>query len=482
MAFAAVKKKAFTGVSVLVLRNLLIQPISFFGFILLSIFLERWQLGVFWAVSEIVGFLGYFSDIGLAAALIQKKKKPKKEEIRSIFTIQQALVGTLILLAIIFTPFLQAKFNFDDQGKVLFYALLFGFLAASLKTIPSVLLERELKFVKLATVDLIEQLVFTGLAVFFAWRGFGISSWVIAVLARSLIGVCLIYLFSPWPVGFNFNFAGVKKLFNFGVPFQLNSLLATVKDRLVNIFLWGVLGSDGVGILGWAQKWSSMPLRFLMDSVIRVTFPAYSRIQKDKSKLKLALERSGFLVNLFTFPVLAGMGLAMPKVITVFPQYQKWSVALVPFWWYLANFAFGVATTPLVNAFNAVGKVKTSLNLMIFWTVLTWLLVPPLAKLWGPSGASMGFFLVSASSFVAWRLIKKEFAVSLKKIIGKPFLLTMLMVCFLFFIGLVIPETVLGLSIFVISGGLIYGLAVWFFAKGDLVWFLKSLSLLSGRK
>jgi len=475
VASGEVKAKTFKGVGALVLRNLLMQPISFLGFVFLSVFLKRWELGVFWAVSEIIGFLGYFSDIGLAAALIQKRDQPEKEEIRATFTIQQLLVVFLILAAVIFTPFLQQRFGFDNQGKRLFYALLFSFFAASLKTIPSVMLERKLQFEKLAIVDLVEQAVFTGLAVLLAWRGFGTNSWIGAVLARSIIGVILIYLFSPWPIGISFHFEAIRNLVRFGLPFQANSLLAVAKDRLVNIFLWGLLGSDGVGILGWAQRWAQIPLRFLMDSVIRVTFPAYSRLQDNKQRLGQALEKSCFFINLFIFPVLAGMGLVMPKVVNIFPQYHKWAIAIVPFWWFLANFAFGAATTPLVNAFNSVGKVKISFNLMVFWTILTWLLVPPLARLRGTTGAAMGLFLVSASSFIAWWLAKREFKFSLTKAIFLPLMLTLIMVAALLIIDPYLPETVVGLAIFISLGALVYGLMLALFQKEELIWLVNGI-------
>jgi len=476
MAQAGIKKRAFAGVGALVLRSLLMQPISFLGFFFLSVFLQRWQLGVFWAVSEVIGLLGYFSDIGLAAALIQKKKRPKKKEIRATFTLQQILVLGLILTALILTPFLEKRFNFGREGRILFHSLLFGFFASSLKTIPSVKLERKLKFQKLAVVDLAEQIVFTGLAVFLAWRGFGIKSWVWAVVARAVVGVVLIYLFSPWPVGISFDLGAIKGLFKFGIPFQVNSLLAVIKDRLVNVFLWGIVGSDGVGILGWAQRWAQMPLRFLMDPVIRVTFPAYSRLQAEKERMRRALEKSGFFVNLIIFPVLIGMGLTMPKVVALFPQYHKWRVALVPFSFYLANFFFGVITTPLVNAFNAIGKINVSLKLMIFWTVLTWILVPSLAKLGGANGAALGLFLVSASSFVAWRLARREFGVSLGKIILSPLLSGGVMALSLILVGRFIPETVIGLVVFVLFGLLVYLAMVFLIvSKEELSWFINSL-------
>jgi O-antigen/teichoic acid export membrane protein len=478
MAADRIKEKAFAGIGALVLRNFLRQPISFISFFALSVFLEQWELGVFWAVSEIIGFLGYFSDVGLAAALIQKKEQPEKKEIRTTFTIQQIIVLLLISTTVLLTPFLQNKFDFSRQGKYLLYALLFGFFTSSLKTIPSVYLERKLKFRKLAIVDLSEQIVFSGLAVFLAWRGLGVDSWIWAVVVRSLTGLVLINIFSPWPIGLSLELDSIKELFNFGIPYQANSLLAVVKDRLVNIFLWGIIGSTGMGILGWAQKWSQLPLRLLMDSVIRVCFPAYSRIQKNKQRMKMALQRAGFFVNLIIFPLLGGLAISIPKMIRVFPQYEKWSNAIIPLWLYLANFGFGAATTPLINAFNAVGKVKLNLKLMGMWTILTWLTVPIMAKTFGVNGAAGGLLIVSASSVVAWWLVKREFKINLLKTIGLPFMITFIMVGFLIFINRLIPDSMIGLGLLVISGGLIYAGLTFCLVRDELDWFFSSFKKL----
>jgi len=468
-----IKKKTFSGVGVLVLRNLLMQPISFLGFVFLSVFLQRWELGVFWAVSEVVGFLGYFSDVGLAAAIIQKKKKPTRMELRGTFTVQQSLVFAVVLIAFLLTPWLEQRFDFQN-GRFLYQMLLFGFVAASFKTIPSVLLERRLEFGKIALVDLVEQTLFTGLAVFLAWRGLSVNSWAWAVFVRSLVGVVLINILSPWPMGLSFHLKPIKKLFNFGVLFQANSLLAMIKDRLVNIFLWGALGSEGVGILGWAQRWAQVPLRFLMDSVVRVTFPAYSRLQDQKKRLKLALERSALMINLFVFPVLAGMGFLMPKVVSLFPQYQKWAVGIVPFCLYLGSFAWGAVTTPLVNAFNSVGKVKITLKLMVFWTILTWVLTPFMAYKFGVNGAAFGLFLVSSTSFVAWVWAKREFGVSFRRILLAPTIGVITMFIGLIAVDSLMAESYLKLGLLTAFGGLIYSGIVWLLARKEIDWFIQT--------
>ena len=68
-----VKRRSVSGVLALISRTFIIQIISFVATLSLTIFLDPNTYGIFYLVSSVVNFLAYFSDVGLAAALIQKK-------------------------------------------------------------------------------------------------------------------------------------------------------------------------------------------------------------------------------------------------------------------------------------------------------------------------------------------------------------------------------------------------------------------------
>ena len=280
-----VKARAVRGVAVLTGRTFILSVISLTATGFLTVFLEPAEFGVFFIISAIVNFLAYFSDVGLAAALIQKKESVSDEELRTTFTIQQVLVISLFFLLIVATPFLESYYSLSPEGKILLYALGLSLFLSSLKTIPSVLLERELDFPKLVLPQVLENVVYNIVAVYLAWRGFGIASFTYAVLARGFVGLIAIYILKPWLPGISFDKKSLKKLLSFGVPYQANTLLATIKDDGMTAFLGGILGATGIGLLGWSQKWAYMPLRLFMDHVLKVTFPAFSRMQEDKQQL-----------------------------------------------------------------------------------------------------------------------------------------------------------------------------------------------------
>ncbi|MGB9706547.1 MAG: oligosaccharide flippase family protein [Microgenomates group bacterium] len=453
---AEIKQKAVKGVVTLTGRTFFLQFISFFGFFLLTVFLNQAEIGLFFAVSELVGILGYFSDIGLAAALIQKKEEPKLKEIRSTFTIQQSLVLFLVSLIFFLTPLVRDFYHISPEGIWLLRALVFGFFLASLKTIPSVLLERRLRFEFLVLVEITETLLFYLIAVFLAWRGFGVLSYAWAVLGRGVAGVILIYLISPWKIGLSFDFTSLKELLRFGIPYQGNSFLAVIKDRLMNVILWKIIGVEGVGILGWAQKWIQAPLRFFMDPVMRVSFPAYSRIQHDKKQLSLAIEKSLFFVCLLILPMLVGMVILIKPLIFLIPKYQKWEVGILAFSLYAINSAWAAVTTPLTNALAAVGKIKTVFKLMIMWTVLTWIFYPLLAFKFGYNGVALASALVATSSIVAILAAKKEIGFNFLKSIYRPLLATLTMGIILYALCPFFAKNILSLLILVFIGGGVY--------------------------
>ena len=457
---STIKTRSLSGVVTLISRSFLQRIIGTAGFFALSVFLGRPEIGLFIAVNDLVSILGYFSDIGLAASLIQKKDKVSLIDLRTTFTLQQVIVLGLLLLSLGVSPWLFSYYHIQGGGVWLFYSLLTAFFLASLKTIPSVILERQLKFEILAAVEVVESLVFYALAVLLAWQGGGVASYAWAVLLRGLVGTSLIYLLAPWPVGLAFSKSSLKSLLSFGLPYQLNSLMAVVKDRFVNIVLWKIIGADGVGVIGWAQTWSQLPLRFVMDNVTKVTFPSFARLQDHADQLKKAIEKTLFFITFLTFPIVAGLAVTAPVLIKIIPRYSKWEAALLPLALFCFNSALAAVSTPLTNTLNAIGKISLTFKLMIMWTVLAWILVPALTYLYGLNGAALGFTLVGLSSFIALYLVSKYVNINYRQSVGKPLLGTILMGLVVFIVRNLLPTSTLQLTLMLVSGCLVYTAAI----------------------
>ena len=423
-----VKARTVSGIVTLISRSFLLQFVATGGFLALSIFLGRPEIGLFIAVNDLVSILGYFSDIGLAASLIQKKDQVTITDLRTTFTIQQIIVLLLLLLTLGVSPWIFSFYHISNNGTWFFYSLLAAFFLASLKTIPSVILERKLQFKELAAVEVVETIIFYGIAVLLAWQGGGVISYAWAVIFRGVVGTAMIYWLSPWKIGLSFSISSLKSLLSFGLPYQINSLVATVKDRFINIILWKIIGADGVGIIGWAQTWSQKPLRFIMDNVTRVTFPSFARLQDNPVELRRAIERTLFFITLITFPIVAGLAVFAPQLVLFIPRYSKWQPALLALTLYCFNSALASVSTPLTNTLNALGRVKTNTYLMFMWTALTWILVPSLAHRFGYNGVAYATALIALTSIIPVIIVKRLTGFSLINSFVKPALATVAMI------------------------------------------------------
>ncbi|MFH2019695.1 MAG: oligosaccharide flippase family protein, partial [bacterium] len=372
-AFQALKQKAVRSVLTLTFRRLILKVIDTVGIIYLARLLSQSSFGTFSIISFVVfTFLSFFSDIGFGAALIQKEKV-SDNDLKTTFTIQQMLVTALLLIAWIAAPFVERFYNLDPSSAWLVRILSLSLFITSFKTVPSIMLERRLRFELLIIPEIIETIAYNGLAVFLAFKGYGVWSLVVAVVVRTLLGAITLNIIAPWKIGWKLDKRSARELLHFGVPFQLNSVLALLKDNITPtiIALW--YGPAAVGFVNVAQNISSRPME-ISTIVSRITFPTYSRIQSDKARLKRWIEKSIHLMSVVYFPAIIGLIVTAGPILQYLyaDKSDKWLPALPTLLWFLVAAIPVVITTTYTNAIYATGHPKVVLSLMVLYTALTW--------------------------------------------------------------------------------------------------------------
>lgn len=466
---ATVVKRSVRGIFALVSRSFFIQGISLVTALILFGLLQEKEIGLFAVVTASIAFLTYFSDIGLAGALIQKKEPLTTDDLRTTFTIQQALVISLVVIALLLSNFVGSLYHLDQEGVFLFQALVVSFFLSSLKTIPSVILERNLQFEKLVLPQIFETLAFSGVVLYCAFMGYGIMSYTYAVLARGIIGLVAMYAIAPWQIGFSFTKEVAKKLLSFGIPFQTNSILALLKDDLLILYLGAVLPLAQVGYIGFAQKLAFTPLRLVMDNMIRITFPAFSRLAHEPVHLGMAIEKSLFATVGLIFPALTGVVILAPYLVEYVPKYQKWEPALLALTFFAVNAAFSALSTPLTNALNAVGKVKITLYFMVFWTAATWLLTP-LAIVWYQfNGVAISSAIVSVSAIGVIFIVRKQIPFALKPVLFAPSIATIIMGIVLAGLSSILVKNLFMIFVMIGVGAVVYFGILFLLGKKNII-------------
>ncbi len=430
-----IKKKSIKGVFSFFLRTLILQGIGLVSAFVLSAFLSPEDFGVFGIVTQIIALLVFFSDIGLAASLIQKKNEPTEDDYKTAFTVQMLLAWAIffIVLIIIKLGFLNVKIG--NEGILVLFALAISFPLATFKTIPSIILERKLDFNKLVLPQIFEQLVFHSILIVMAWKGYGVASYFYAIICRSLIGLIVIQILQPWKPKLKINKESLKGLLNFGFKFQLNDFLARIKDQLYFLVLGAFLPLKDFGYLQWSKNWSMYPYNLTVQNVMSITFPTFSRLQNHQDLLKKAIEKSIYFIALFIFPILIGMSIFIYPLTELVDKYTKWQPAILSFVLFSLSVAWSAISTPLVNSLNAIGKINQTLKLMVMWTVLTWVLTPILVWKFAFNGVAIAAFLISFTSVFSVFMTKKYIAIEIMKNI-KPQLIASFCMAIFGFLGI----------------------------------------------
>lgn len=404
---SAIKKKSVSGAVSYFLRTIFLQAIGIVSIFVLSAYFKPEDFGIYGFVVQIIGLLIFFSDVGLAAALIQKKEEPTVEDYRTTFTVQQILSWAIVLCAVLISTIPTVSEKTGTAGFWILISLALSFPLASLKTIPSVILERQLQFSKLVIPQIFEQLVFHSTLIFLAVNNMGAIAYAYAIILRSIVGVISMSLLQRWPIGFHISKASLKQLLQFGFKFQLNDFLARIKDQLFYLVLGWVMPLREFGYVQWAKNWSLYPYNLTVQNVMAVTFPTFARLQHNKEALRKAIETSLFFITLAIFPILAGIVIFIQPFITLFPVYQQWQPAVPSLIFFTLSIAWSAVSSPLTNTLSAIGKIDKTLQLMILWTVLTWILTPVMMYFFGYNGIALAALLISFSSYLAVHYVKK---------------------------------------------------------------------------
>lgn len=455
------------GVAALASRTFVLNLISFAASLVIFTVLTPRDVGVYTAVIAIQRVISFFTDFGFGAALIQKKDKLTKEDVVTTFTLQAAVTFLIFVLIFFLRGNIANVFRLGSDAAVLLLVLVFTIFLSSFKTIPSILLERKIHFHKLVFPQIVESAAFNIILLVLVLSQFGLYSFSWAFLASSIISIPVYYFVQPWKIGFGIDKKSLKHL-KFGLQFQLKNILATIKDDFLTVILTRFLSFTEIGYIGFAQRLAFFVFRYVVDSVTKVTFSAYSRLQEDKILLRKAIEKSLFFVSSLMFPMLTILIIASPFIISYFPKWNKWEPAVLTLVFFALNAMVSSLSGILVNVLDSTGKVKTTLKLMVIWTALVWILTPVFIAFFGFNGVAIASFLVTLTIFYTVYLVKKVVDFSFLGSILKPAIATFVMAVFFYSSANLFAKSLFYLVALGLLSGVVYFVLFYLMAGKEL--------------
>jgi len=435
--------------------NWIIRGLGLIKMIILARLLAPIDFGVIGLATLAIYLFNVFSETGLESALIQKSKI-SRAELDTVWTLK--LIRGLILFFLLFLSAKWFAFYFDNStlDSVLKSIAIVSILGG-LVNVGVVFFQRELEFKKKVSLELASDIVGTVVTILLAFWLRNIWALVIGNIALGVAKCIGSYHMHSYRPRLYWDWSIAKNLLNFGKHIYWISIVTFIVTSGDDALVGKLLGLTMLGFYTMAYNIANIPVSSFAGIIGRISFPAYSILQKEPARLSEAFSKVIEAALLFLTP-LTVLIILLAKDFTLIFLGEKW-LPMVPVLKILSLLGF---FRGLANVFSpihlAVNRPDIQSKNKTIELILLLLFIYPFTVKWGLVGTAWAVTVV----YVVSAIIN---AISTAKIIPSFFLILLKAswVPLLASFGLMI-------SIWITHN--------WLYATGNLIQFL--LSAISG--
>lgn len=319
------------------------------------------------AMAGVIVALGFlFRDMGTSAALIQKKII--NENLKNAVFWLNVITGLfLAVIMCLLSPLAVIYFNEPKLLEVLILLSL-TFPITSLASSHLALMERDSAFKKIAYIESGSSLISTVLAIYAAYKGWGVYSLVVQSLVNAFISTIFIWKYTPWvPSIHGYKYLkDIKQIFGFSgnlVAFNFINYFSRNSDRYI---IGRFMTSAILGAYDLAYKIMLFPLQMLTFVVSRSMLPILSKYQDDTVSFNNTYLRALSWITFISFPLMAGIMVLKDEFVNIVFGSQ-WSLVASILWW--------LAPTGMLQSMNsttgAVLTAKGKTNILFYTGIMS---------------------------------------------------------------------------------------------------------------
>lgn len=385
--------KAFSQGAMLVLRM--------GSLMVLARLLAPKDFGLVGMVTAFTGVLNLFRDFGLSSATVQRGQVTD-DQISTLFWIN-ILVGLILGLMLGTMAPMVAAFYHEPRLLWVSIILATSFLFNAAGVQHTALLERQMRFTALATIDFISLVVSTAVGIGMAATGFGYWSLVAAAVALPLVTTLGLWFTTGWIPNRPRSQEGVHSLLRFGGTLTLGNVIVYIAYNLEKVLLGRFWGADALGLYGRAYQLVNLPTDNLNSAFWGVAFSGLSRVRDDAQKFKSYFLKGYSLLLALTIPITIAAALFAPDLILVVLG-PKWKDVVGIFRLLTPTILIFALINPLAWLIFSLGMVGRNLKIVL---VLAPLVIAgyAMALPYGPKGVALGYSAVMtlwAIPHIAW--------------------------------------------------------------------------------
>lgn len=261
--------------------------------------------GLVGMVVVLTGFLGMFQYLGLPAATIRWPELTHAQ-VSTLFWVNVVLSTVLALVVLASSPLLVWFYNEPELvGIAAGYALVIFLTGLSIQHLA--ILQRQMRFVAFAAIDIGAAALGLGAAIVAAWRGAGYWALVINQIVFSVTTIAGAWTACRWRPSLPKRNSGVGSILRYGGNLTGYSFTSFLAQNLDNALIGKFWGAYQLGIYSRAYQMLLMPIGQIIMPLATVAVPVLSRLADAPERYRNAYLRIVERIAMLTMPLIALM-------------------------------------------------------------------------------------------------------------------------------------------------------------------------------
>jgi PST family polysaccharide transporter len=366
------------------------QVFTWVATFLVARLLRPYDYGLVGMAGIYLGLAALISQIGIADAVITLRDLGRRQ-LAELNTVA-LLLGIALVLVSSGLAFPIARFFAAPPLRAIIIAVSTTYVINGLQVIPRALLQKELRFKLLASIETVRALAQMFLTLLFAWLGFGYWSLVYGPITGSVISTVLTLCWRRH--GFAVPQLGqLYRELRFSGHVSLSGIAWYIYSNADFLVAGRMLGEAPLGNYSLAWTISSAPIEKVGNLITGVTPAFFSAVQTSHAELRRYFLRLSEAIAYLTVPASFGIVILADLLIPTLLG-PKWSGVISPLRILGALVAFRSLTTILPKLLIAINDAK-----FVMWITVVSAVILPAAFLCGSHWGTIGIAIAWLVSY-----------------------------------------------------------------------------------
>ena len=372
------------------------QIISFIVSVILARLLLPEDYGIVAIVTVFITLANALITNGLGTALIQKKDSDN-DDFSTMFW--ASLIMSVFLYFILFlTAPLVGKLYDNNYLTMIIRVMGLILPISSIKSIHQSYVSKKMIFKHSFLSTIFGTCISAAVGIWMAYSGYGVWALVAQYMISVVIDTIVLSVIVSWKPKFVFSKEKFKSLYSYGWKVMLTTFIGTLFEQLRSLIIGYKYSSADLAYYNKGEHMACLAVDNVNVAIESVAFPALSKIQDDRTKLKEKMQDMIKLSNFLLMPILLGLA-SIAKPLTILLFTEKW-IFMVPFIQVICvGKVFTVINTINAQAIKAIGKSETLLKLE-FVKKPIYILFLVIGAIISPMGVALSYSIYNICAFV----------------------------------------------------------------------------------